>query len=144
MLYELDGLQPHPIAHGPCTPDEFPDKIIPVLLARIKRYPPDEVRFNLMAVCRDLRIRAQENGDLEALEREQAKRKIWRWENALRRHNFVGFIGEMLKAVVALKLSEGEGESAFDRWIDEAKRATERRSTERKEKKSAEDQKGGG
>lgn len=129
-LYELDGLQPYPISHGPCTIDEFPAKIIPVLLRRINRYPPEEVRFNLMAVCRDLRTRAEEIGDQEALGRERRKRKAWEWENALRRHNFVGFIGEALKGVVGMKLQKGEAE--YEGWVSEAKKTTEKRMVENK------------
>lgn len=127
-LYEIDGLQRDAISHGPCTIDEFPEKIVEVLLKRIGRYPPEEVRFNLMAVCRDLRIRAQEIGDLEALGRERRKRAAWEWENALRRHNFVGFIGEVLKGVVGRKLGSGE----YEKWVGEAKEKTEKRMRERK------------
>ncbi len=126
ILYELDGLQPYPISHGPCTTDEFAEKIIPVLQKRISRYPPEEVRFNLMAVCKDLRIKAQEIGDQEALATQKTKRRAWEWENALRRHNFVGFIGEMLKGVVELKLEKG-GEPEYQRWIEEGKKTTEKR-----------------
>jgi ubiquitin carboxyl-terminal hydrolase L5 len=128
ILYELDGLQPYPISHGPCTPEEFPEKIIPVLQRRIERYPAGEVRFNLMAVCRDLRVRAQEIGDLEALAREKQKRTQWEWENALRRHNFVGFTGEILKGVVKQKLANGE----YEKWVKDAKEATEKRLKEMK------------
>ncbi|KAF7503699.1 hypothetical protein GJ744_003377 [Endocarpon pusillum] len=137
ILYELDGLQPYPISHGPCTTDEFADKIIPVLLKRTSRYPPEEVRFNLMAVCRDLRIKAQEIGDVEALARQKRKRTAWEWENALRRHNFVGFIGEMLKGVVELKLEHG-GEAEYQRWVEEAKKTTEKRMTESQARRKGE------
>ncbi|EXJ93789.1 ubiquitin carboxyl-terminal hydrolase L5 [Capronia coronata CBS 617.96] len=126
-LYELDGLQPYPISHGDCTPDEFPEKIIPVLQRRIERYPPGEVRFNLMAVCQDLRIKAQEFQDYESLTREKRKRAQWDWENALRRHNFVGFTGEVLKGVVAMKLKDG----TYETWVEEAKKTTEKRMRER-------------
>ncbi|KAG9780840.1 ubiquitin carboxyl-terminal hydrolase 2, partial [Aureobasidium melanogenum] len=129
-LYELDGLQPYPISHGDCTPDEFPEKIIPVLQRRIERYPPGEVRFNLMAVCQDLRIKAQEFQDYEALARERRKRAQWDWENALRRHNFVGFTGEVLKGVVAMKLKDG----TYGAWVEEAKKTTEKRLRERAER----------
>ena len=129
VLYELDGLQTHPIYHGPCTTDQFPEKIIPVLLKRINRYPPNEVRFNLMAVCRDLRIRAIEIGDQEALERQRKKRAAWEWENALRRWNFVGFIGEVLKGVVGMKVKEGGEE--YKKWVDEAKGMAEKRLKEK-------------
>jgi ubiquitin carboxyl-terminal hydrolase L5 len=127
-LYELDGLQPFPISHGDCTPDSFPEKIIPVLQRRIERYPAGEVRFNLMAVCRDLRINAQEVQDYETMARERRKRAQWDWENALRRHNFVGFTGEVLKGVVGMKAKDG----SYDAWVKDAMKTTETRLKERK------------
>jgi len=126
-LYELDGLQPFPISHGACTPEEFPEKIMPVLQRRIERYPQDEVRFNLMAVCQDLRVKAQEFQDNEGLAREKKKRAQWDWENALRRHNFVGFTGEVLKGVVGMKTKDG----SYENWVEEAKKTTEKRLRER-------------
>ena len=126
-LYELDGLQPNPISHGDCTPDTFPEKIISVLQRRIERYPMGEVRFNLMAVCRDLRINAQAIGDKEGLQRESRKRSQWEWENALRRHNFVGFTGEILKGVMGMKAKQGQ----YERWVEESKKITEKRMKER-------------
>jgi len=126
-LYELDGLQPFPISHGDCSADEFPEKIIPVLQRRMERYPPGEVRFNLMAVCQDLRVRAQEFQDYEGLARQKKKRAQWDWENALRRHNFVGFTGEVLKGVVMAKVKDG----SYDGWVEEAKKATKTRLRER-------------
>jgi len=127
QLYELDGLQPYPISHGECTPEDFPEKIIPVLQRRIERYPPGEVRFNLMAVCQDLRIKANEFQDYDLLARENRKRAQWGWENALRRHNFVGFTGEVLKGVVRMKVQDG----SYHAWVEEAEKATEKRIRER-------------
>ncbi|PGH26522.1 hypothetical protein AJ80_01836 [Polytolypa hystricis UAMH7299] len=124
-LYELDGLQPFPINHGPCTPSTFPETLISVLQRRIARYPAGEIRFNLMAVVRDLRIRAQQIGDVEMLERETRKRRAWAWENALRKWNFVGFIGEVVKGVVERKEKEGQGE--YEKWVEGAKKETVRR-----------------
>jgi ubiquitin carboxyl-terminal hydrolase L5 len=124
-LYELDGLQPAPILHGPCTVSEFPDKVIPVLQRRIGRYPATEIRFNLLACIKDPRIRAREFGDQEALEAEERKRTEWMWENALRRHNFVGFVGELLKGVVKEKLAQGD--DAYDKWVEESKERTQKR-----------------
>ena len=129
-LYELDGLQPAPINHGVCSFDEFPEKVIPVLQRRIAMYPTHEIRFNLLALVRDLRIRAQELGDQAWLYREEQKRNGWQWENALRRHNFIGFIGEMMKGVTVSKLREGP--SSYDKWVDEAKGKTKTRLEERK------------
>ncbi|KAI1436016.1 ubiquitin carboxyl-terminal hydrolase [Xylaria sp. CBS 124048] len=125
-LYELDGLQPAPISHGSCATGEFPTKVMEVLQRRIARYDMSEIRFNLMAMVRDLRIRAREIGDHEALQREEQKRKDWQFENALRRHNFVGFAGAVLKGVVAKKLSEG-GDEAYKKWVDDAKAKTVQR-----------------
>lgn len=129
-LYELDGLQPAPIAHGPSTLDDFPAKVLPVLQRRIARYPMDEIRFNLMAMVRDLRIRAREVGDQEMLLAEETKRNGWQFENALRRHNFVGFAGEVLKGVIAEKLKEGP--EAYAQWVEDAKAKTRQRSADQK------------
>ncbi|KHO00938.1 ubiquitin carboxyl-terminal hydrolase 2 [Metarhizium album ARSEF 1941] len=118
-LYELDGLQAAPISHGPCTPDSFPASVVEVLRRRVARYEDTEIRFNLLAMCRDLRVRAREFGDDELLAREEAKRRDWQFENALRRHNFVGFAGELLKGVADSKLREG-GDAAVDKWVDES------------------------
>ena len=131
VLYELDGLQPAPISHGSCSFEEFPDKVIPVLQRRIERYPSNEIRFNLLAMVRDLRIRAQEIGDQDMLYQEVQKRNAWQWENALRRHNFIGFIGEVLKTVTASKLRQGDG--IYDQWIEEAKIKTKARIEEKRQ-----------
>jgi len=128
-LYELDGLQPAPISHGRCTFDEFPDKVIPVLQRRIGRYPASEIRFNLLAMVADPRVRAREVGDRELLYREQVKRNAWRWENALRRHNFVGFVGEVLRGVVRGKVQGGP--DGYREWVEEAKGRTVARMEER-------------
>jgi ubiquitin carboxyl-terminal hydrolase L5 len=76
-------------------------------------------------MVRDLRIRALEIGDQDWLYREKQKRSAWQWENALRRHNFIGFINEMLKGVVRSKLEEGD--AAYDQWVEEASSKTKAR-----------------
>lgn len=135
-LYELDGLQPHPIKHIECTPEEFPDKVIPILQKRIERYPAGEIHFNLMAVCGDLRKKAELFGDIGMLEREKRKRKAWEWENSLRRHNFVGFTGEVLKGVVRQKIKEGK----YDQWVKDAEATTKKKLEERRNRGLAEEQ----
>ncbi|KAI1124809.1 ubiquitin carboxyl-terminal hydrolase [Nemania abortiva] len=125
-LYELDGLQPAPISHGACTQGEFPAKVMEVLQRRIARYDMSEIRFNLMAMVRDLRVRAREIGDEEALRREEMKRRDWQYENALRRHNFVGFAAKVLEGVVKKKLDEG-GDAAYGKWVEDAKGRTRAR-----------------
>ncbi|KAK5716287.1 hypothetical protein LTR17_016476 [Elasticomyces elasticus] len=132
-LYELDGLQPAPIRHGDpgaCPTEIFADAVVPVLQRRIERYPATEIRFNLLAMCQDLRVRAREAGDMEGLRREEEKRREWRWENALRRHNFVGFVGEVMKGVTAQKLKEG----GHGKWVEDAVEGTKGRMEERKRK----------
>ncbi|KAG5993062.1 hypothetical protein E4U52_002305 [Claviceps spartinae] len=119
-LYELDGLQPAPISHGPCDTESFPAKIVDVLQRRVARYEATEIRFNLLAMCRDLRLRAHERGDDELLAREHRKRCDWFFENALRRHNFVGFAGEVLKGVVDRQVRECGDDSALDAWVDQS------------------------
>ncbi|KAJ5788982.1 uncharacterized protein N7518_005993 [Penicillium psychrosexuale] len=116
-LYELDGLQPHPISHGPCGAAEFPERVIEVLQRRIARYPPEETHFNLMAVVRDPRGRAREIGDVETLEREERKRAAWQWENTLRRCNF---------GVVGVKEKDPEGK-AYGEWVEGAKKETRKK-----------------
>lgn len=134
-LYELDGLQPYPISHGECAAETFPEKVMDVLQRRIGRYPDGEIRFNLMAVCRDLRLTAQEVGDVDQLQAQQVKRQNWEWENTLRRHNFVGFISEMLKGVTRQKCQQGE--DAYRDWIESAKQETQRRIGVRRSLKAA-------
>ena len=129
QLYELDGLQPAPICHGPCGFDEFPVKVMPVLTRRIERYPVSEIHFNVLAMVRDLRIRARAVGDQQTLHQERQKRKAWQWENSLRRHNFVGFASELLKGVVRSKLDHGP--AAYDEWIKESKTSANARSQAR-------------
>ncbi|KAI1205942.1 ubiquitinyl hydrolase [Annulohypoxylon truncatum] len=131
-LYELDGLQPAPITHGACaSAEDFPAKVSAVLQRRVARYDLSEIRFNLLAMVRDRRVAAREMGDAEALAREERKRRDWQFENALRRHNFVGFAGAVLKGVVETKMREG-GEEAYARWVEDAKAKTRLRLEGRK------------
>ena len=129
-LYELDGLQPAPISHGACEDSSFADAIIPVLQRRIARYPANEIRFNLLAMVRDPRLRAREIGDVETLQRETARREAWTWENELRRHNFVGFVHELLRVVVRDKSEKDQ----VDEWIEEARAKGRKRIEERSQK----------
>lgn len=90
---------------------------------RVARFPPGEIRFALMAVVQDPRVRAAEIGDAETLRRERARRAAWAWENALRRANFLAFTGEVMKGVVAAKGRGGE----YGDWVEGAKAATRKR-----------------
>lgn len=103
---------------------------MPVLRRRVERYPAGEIRFNLLGVCRDLRVRMREVGDWEGLEREDAKRREWAWENALRRWNFLGFVGEVVKVVGAAKVAEGSGK--WEEWVQGARDRTKQRIEEKR------------
>ena len=138
-LYELDGLQAAPISHGACTFQEFPEKVIPVLQRRIERYPAGEIHFNLLAMVKDLRTRAAEIGDQDWVMREDQKRVDWQWENALRRHNFLGFVGEVMKGVVEKRLEEGE--VGYEQWVAAAKAET-KKEMDRKGKKGGKEEEG--
>lgn len=59
------------------------------------------------------------------------------WENALRRHNFVGFVGELMKGVVKAKLAQGEG--AYDKWIEDGKAKTRKRMEDKRKQGIASD-----
>lgn len=97
-----------------------------VLQRRVARFPQGEIRFNLLALCGDLREKAREAGDEVALAREEGRRAEWMFENALRRHNFVGFGAEVLKLAVEEKVGEG----VFEEWVEGAKKVTARRGGE--------------
>ena len=89
-------------------------------------------------MVQDLRIRAQEIGDQGMLYQEEKKRNAWQWENALRRHNFIGFIGEVLKGVTASKLRQGD--AAYDQWVKEAISKTKARIEEKRQISGNDDQ----
>lgn len=134
QLYELDGLQAAPISHGPCKEEgddggaDFASKVVEVIQRRMGRYDAAEIRFNILALCGDLREKAKGMGDQEAVEREEAKRRGWMWENSLRRCNFLGFAGEVLKGVVAGKVKDG----GYDKWVEGAKERSKTRYEARK------------
>ena len=91
VLYELDGLQPSPIAHGAATPENWLQVATPIIQQRIERHAPlvsfalspsliaapfsshsysaSEIRFNLMALVKN-RVEAL-NAKLAALEEQR-------------------------------------------------------------------------
>jgi len=121
-LYELDGLKPMPVDHGPIQSagDSWLEKAREVIEARIATYAQGEVHFNLMALVADRvneiqkRISEQEvilSSSVQVakddagrqlaqlqvdLSDEQAKRSRWAFENAMRRHNHVGLAHALL------------------------------------------------
>ncbi|GAA6000734.1 ubiquitin carboxyl-terminal hydrolase [Rhodotorula paludigena] len=111
-LYELDGLKPQPVSHGPIPggPENWTNHAREVLERRIATYPAGEVMFNLMAVTgRRAALRkllAETEGDearqaeafdaREKLDAIDERLKDWETENTLRRHNYIGLVHALL------------------------------------------------
>jgi ubiquitin carboxyl-terminal hydrolase L5 len=125
-LYELDGLHPYPISHGPCANEEFANKLPEVLQRRISRAPEGELRFNLLALTRDKRQYYSEIGDAAGLAREEHRRAEWSRENALRRENFVGIIYDLIKGIGS-KLSDEDWAKTIERGRAQSKKYIEQR-----------------
>jgi len=110
-LYELDGLKEGPVDHGAIPSDgDWLDLAKPVIEQRMARYQAGEIHFNLMAIVQDKLVRYKEqmqasddatrHEDLKLrIIDEEHRRKNWRKENIRRRHNYLPFIVEMLKAL---------------------------------------------
>jgi ubiquitin carboxyl-terminal hydrolase L5 len=126
-VYEIDGLKSGPIVVGSYT--NIAEEAVAsggeawlsvarlAIQERIERFSSSEIKFNLMAVVRDRRIDLQsslENIILtgETLHNEEdvifvrdklaaleEKRNMWKRENERRRHNYLPFCVELLKAL---------------------------------------------
>ena len=133
---------------GDASAAAFARAVIPVLRQRIARYPASEIRFNLLALTRDPRAALRAAGDAEGLAREARRRAAWGWEDALRRHNLVGFTGEVLRGVVGGLVRTGGGgggEAAYRRWVaDGVARTRERGERERGRRRVAKGEARGG
>ncbi|KAF5351719.1 hypothetical protein D9756_007469 [Leucocoprinus leucothites] len=114
-LYELDGLRPHPVRHGPYQEDGegWLKTAREVIEARINTYPVGSLEFSLLAL-RDDPLPAlqsqldqhQISGDaakaaetVATISNENSKRERWAFENSLRRHNHVGLAHALLVAL---------------------------------------------
>ncbi|CAN6674430.1 hypothetical protein TRVA0_053S00760 [Trichomonascus vanleenenianus] len=126
VLYELDGLHPHPISHGECKLEEFSTRLPQVLRQRIEKSPQGETRFNLIALTNDKRDFYKSIGDEESLARENAKREAWKRENLLRRESFVGLIRDLL-----VKYSQTKSDEQWKKAIEDAREATKARMARR-------------
>lgn len=114
-LYELDGLQPAPIDHGPCPP-QMGQRLQEVIGERMSRYAADEVHFNLLALTRD--PLADDGRHLSAEERSLAlqARAVRDKEVELRRHNFAAAVMEVTR-----QLLKGKSTSEVEHLIHSAK-----------------------
>eukprot|EP00483_Globobulimina_turgida_P001593 UN01595 len=111
ILYEIDGLQKGPRLIDGCDENDWFDKAKNVLQQRMRSYQSKELRFTLLAICKDLKLKYNEeksqlSGDEsddpqtvmrinelnELIKVEDIKREKWRRENIRRRHNYFPFI----------------------------------------------------
>lgn len=111
VLYELDGLQPGPISFGEVTADNWLSKAKDEIQKRIEKYSTSEIRFNLLAVIDDKKLKAEKElaaltgqegkeAEIELLKsiilEETGRQADWKTENERRRHNYVPLIFELL------------------------------------------------
>lgn len=106
VVYELDGLQEGPIPVG--NYEDAPTAWLDVARQAIQaRMQGEAIKFNLMAVVQDKRIKLREqissNDTTIAskaamdLEMEESKRAQWKLENQRRRHNYVPLCVSLLQ-----------------------------------------------
>lgn len=111
FLYELDGLQKGPRLIDSCSDSDWFSKARTVLQQRMAAYQEKELRFTLLALCGDQRLKLQKEltegaadatrkAELEsAIAAENEKREKWKNENIRRRHNYFPFILSLLGAM---------------------------------------------
>jgi len=108
-LYELDGLNALPVCHGQIPAGQsWTNLAREVIQNRINTYSSTEVHFNLMAICEDrLRVLQNRRDALPAgsmgfdslsmeIDAEEAKRRRWAEEIAIKRHNHIGLIHALM------------------------------------------------
>lgn len=109
-IYELDGLQPSPIDHGPYT--DFPKAVTKILQDRINKMVGFGLqKFNLIGIVRDKMDYYQEllESDsiddseqfiiAEQLQQEMANRERWAEEISFRRLNLTGLVLTLIKQI---------------------------------------------
>ena len=99
-LWELDGLKRAPVKLGDCKAEEWSVLAAEQIQARMARYQgEEEIRFNLLAICRSLEARRLADGEEESesalrerlVKEEEAARYAIR-----RRHDYTPLIQKML------------------------------------------------
>lgn len=145
-LYELDGLKRHAVNHGTFSENaDWLERALAVIQRRIELYPPGSVEFNLQAIRPDplpiltsssLPPQLTQTDARELLFAEEAKRKRWEFENALRRHNHLGLAVGLLEALAKASLAAGvspDGISLWDKTISDSKEKMKVRIAKRRE-----------
>ncbi|ORX74119.1 ubiquitin carboxyl-terminal hydrolase isozyme L5-like protein [Linderina pennispora] len=161
-LYELDGLKPGPIDHGPA--ENWLERVGEVIQERMSEYSESEIRFNLMAVIGDrrkglrnkidkveadiarlasrldeLRLEDKDESRAEAeavqteigqlnsqradlaykVQVENGKFERYKFDNSLRKHNFIPLIYQLAKAMA--------GKGSLAPAIEDAKKKAQSR-----------------
>ena len=130
-LYELDGLQKGPIVVG-SGGDDWLSVAREAIQERMQK-GGDHIKFNLMAVMQDKRIKLRDQLSLltqgspeydetvAQLAAEDAKREQWKMENQRRRHNYVPLCMQFLKELAMSGKLPQVSQEANERYA--AKRA---------------------
>ncbi|KAL0579761.1 hypothetical protein V5O48_002255 [Marasmius crinis-equi] len=123
-LYELDGLKPHAVTHGP-----FDDaKGGWLALARLLALRDDPLP-TLQTELKNLQSSGKESDAAELVVKianENHKRERWAFENSLRRHNHVGLVHGLLVALAKAGKLGPSKESAKGLMKDRIQKAKER------------------
>eukprot|EP01012_Entosiphon_sulcatum_P028003 TRINITY_DN3382_c0_g1_i1.p2 TRINITY_DN3382_c0_g1~~TRINITY_DN3382_c0_g1_i1.p2 ORF type:complete len:315 (+),score=55.01 TRINITY_DN3382_c0_g1_i1:1240-2184(+) len=115
FVYELDGLQNGPILVGEYV-DDWISTVRQAVQTRIAEYASTEIRFNLLALCKNpLDELREELTQLQGSGRGQddprilvlkdridaivSTRRQWKVENQRRRHNYIPFIVKLLQCL---------------------------------------------
>lgn len=75
-LYEIDGLQTGPIDWGEATPENWLEKVAPVVQERMIRYAESETGFSLLALVGNKKKLLQQNVDKQELYKAALEAKI--------------------------------------------------------------------
>eukprot|EP01138_Halocafeteria_seosinensis_P016159 gb/GECG01016489.1/.p1 GENE.gb/GECG01016489.1/~~gb/GECG01016489.1/.p1 ORF type:complete len:330 (+),score=47.35 gb/GECG01016489.1/:1-990(+) len=138
QVIELDGLSRGPISIGTTSEDRTWTQVAAeAIQRRMQQYGLGEIRFNLLAICKDKRKAYREginrlkgNCSLEQLDQssanrareleeglqeEEQKRRRWHIENQFRKHNFLPFNMELLRILAEQKQLEPMYEAALEK-----------------------------
>jgi len=164
ILYEMDGLQKGPRLIDCCDESDWFQKARNVLQQRMAAYQSKELRFTLLAVCKDLesKFKAEQkaitekkeagNGDQEMdarlseledlIQSEQEKKRKWTIENVRRRHNYFPFILNLIGVLGQKGLLKDLTEKAKEKKKEKLERMeAEKKKKEESEKEKAADKK---
>lgn len=75
-LFELDGLKEGPINLGPCSDDDWLQKVCPIIEQRIEKYSRSEIRFNLMALVKNRKQMFLEQIEQLNLSKDRVERRL--------------------------------------------------------------------